>query len=96
MTFEDSFKKQREKRRDFVEKMLEQFDASDILDEMYKQVSGYPNPSYKESLECEMTYKLQHSGYKVYKNLSLFQGEQVDEFVCQLLPYYNDQQMVIC
>jgi len=91
-----SFEEQREKRKAFVKKMLEQFDASDILDEMHKQVSEYRNPSCMESLEYEMTFKLQCKGYRVYKNLSLFQGDQVDEFVCQLFPYHNDQQMVIC
>lgn len=94
-----SHKEQRVKRQTFVREMLEEFEASEILQEMRNQLM-YSKDRGKffmlERLDREMLYTMQNEGYKIYKNLSLFQGEQVDEFVCQLFPYHNDQQTVIC
>ena len=81
-----------------IEQLLETEFAGDILNEIHQCVHNNQttHPTERDSLIERMAFLLSLEGYKVYKNLSLFQGEQVDEFVCQLLPYYNDQQMVLC
>ena len=81
-----------------LKKLLETESVGDIINELHNIVtapSKHQGRVYEEFMR-ETSFILGIEGYKVYKNLSLFQGEQVDEFVCQLFPYHHDQQMVIC